>query len=217
MLLKKLLKVTTRFTYVLPHSSTEVRVNDYNLLLLLLWKANMDIQFVSENTLALANYVTGYVTKAEKSHLQDIFECTDETQPVFNRLFSFGVRLMRNCECGMYEAADLLLGEFLYAKSDTVKWITVEEPHKCNRVLKNYKDIKLLHDNDPNSPDIFAPNIIDDTCPKKPREFGHVCLYKFIQWYNHYGIDHSTGYTKCVKRLKPILVNHRLFDTSKED
>ena len=102
-------------------------------------------------------------------------------------------------------------------KSDTVKWITVEEPHKRKRVLKNYKDIKLLHDNDPNSQDILAPNIIDDIYPKRPKELEYVCLYEFIQWCNRYGIGHSTGYTKCVKRLKPILFNHRLFDTSKED
>ena len=46
-------------------------VNDYNPLLLL-WKANMDIQFISESSLALGYYITGYVTKAEKSHMQDI-------------------------------------------------------------------------------------------------------------------------------------------------
>jgi len=60
----------------------------------------MDIQFVSErSSQAFANYVTGYVTKAEKSHLQEIFEYTDVTQSVFSRLFSFGVRSMRNREC----------------------------------------------------------------------------------------------------------------------
>ena len=42
--------------YILPRAEGEERVNDYNPLLLLLWKANMDIQFVSESTLALAQY-----------------------------------------------------------------------------------------------------------------------------------------------------------------
>ena len=51
--------------YCLPRSNEETRVNDYNPLLLMLWKANMDIQFVVESLLALAHYVTGYVTKAE--------------------------------------------------------------------------------------------------------------------------------------------------------
>ena len=55
-------------------NKAEVRVNDYNPLLLLLWKANIDIQFVSESSLALAHYVTGYVTKAEKSNMQNIWQ-----------------------------------------------------------------------------------------------------------------------------------------------
>ena len=49
--------------YQISLTEAEVRVNDYNPLLLLLWKANMDIQFVSESSLALAHYVSGYVTK----------------------------------------------------------------------------------------------------------------------------------------------------------
>ena len=65
--------------YNLARSFSETRVNDCNSVLLSLWRANIDIQFVSEDSLALAHYVTGYVTKAEKSHLldtvwQEIFE-----------------------------------------------------------------------------------------------------------------------------------------------
>ena len=38
------------------------------------WKANIDIQFVAESSLALSHYVTGYVTKAEKSSLQEMWQ-----------------------------------------------------------------------------------------------------------------------------------------------
>ncbi len=40
----------------------------------MLWKANIDIQFVAESSLALAHYVSGYVTKAERSIMQDIWQ-----------------------------------------------------------------------------------------------------------------------------------------------
>ena len=50
--------------YQLTRTESEVRVNDYNPLLLMLWKANIDIQFIAEASLALAHYVSGYVTKA---------------------------------------------------------------------------------------------------------------------------------------------------------
>ena len=39
----------------------------------MLWQANIDIQFVAESSLALAHYVSGYVTKAERSNIQDIW------------------------------------------------------------------------------------------------------------------------------------------------
>jgi len=37
--------------YHLPCSSEEVRINDHNPLLLLIWKANIDIQYVADSPL----------------------------------------------------------------------------------------------------------------------------------------------------------------------
>ena len=36
--------------YELARTESEIRVNDYNPLLLMLWKANIDVQFVSESS-----------------------------------------------------------------------------------------------------------------------------------------------------------------------
>lgn len=77
--------------YQLPRTDEEARVNDYNPLLLMLWKANIDVQFVAESSLALAHYVSGYITKAEKSNLQDIWQEVSESKSVYGRLWSFGV------------------------------------------------------------------------------------------------------------------------------
>jgi len=48
----------------------------------------------------------------------------------FSRLFSFGVCFLHSRECGMYEASDILLGDHLLGKSDTVQWVPVDQPHK---------------------------------------------------------------------------------------
>ena len=56
--------------YQLTRTDSEVRVNDSNLFLLMLWKANVDIQFVAESSLVLAHYVSGHVMKAERSNMQ---------------------------------------------------------------------------------------------------------------------------------------------------
>ena len=106
-------------------SESETRVNDYNPLLLLLWKANIDIQFVAESSLALAHYLSGYVTKAEKSSMQDLWQQISDNRSIYGCLWSFGVRSLRFRECDLYEASDLLLGDHLTEKSTTVKWIDV--------------------------------------------------------------------------------------------
>ena len=57
-----------RGNYHLKRTEDDVKIN-YNPLLLKVWKANMDIQYIAESTMALAHYVSGYVTKAERSHV----------------------------------------------------------------------------------------------------------------------------------------------------
>ena len=67
--------------YQISCTEVEVRVNDYNpLLLLLLWKANVSIQFVTESSLALAHYMTGYVTKTEKSNMNEVWQEVSESK-----------------------------------------------------------------------------------------------------------------------------------------
>ena len=95
--------------YELPQSDVEGWVNDYNPLLLMLWKANIDIQYVAESSLALSHYVSGYVTKAEKSNLQGIWQEVSDTKSIYSRLWSFGIHSLCSRECGLYEASDLLL------------------------------------------------------------------------------------------------------------
>ena len=128
--------------YQLKRSESETRVNDYNPLLLLLWKANIDIQFVAESSLALAHYVSGYVTKAEKSSMQELWQQISDNKSIYGRLWSFGVRSLRFRECGLYEASDLLLGDHLTEKSTTVKWIDVSMPQNRQHQLKDHRLLK---------------------------------------------------------------------------
>ena len=99
-------------------------------LLLMLWKANIDIQFVVEASPALAHSVSGYVTKAERSNMQEIWQEVGDNKSIYSRLWSFGIRSLRFRECGLYETSDLLSGDHLTEKSDTVKWVDACMPHK---------------------------------------------------------------------------------------
>ena len=67
----------------------------------------MDLQYIAEKCLSLTEYVTGYVTKAEKSHAQDLLEVSS-CDNIYSRLWKIGQKLLRSKEVGLYEASDLL-------------------------------------------------------------------------------------------------------------
>ena len=52
--------------YYIMRGENEVRVDDYDPFFLMLWHASMDFQYISETSLALTEYVSGYVTKQRK-------------------------------------------------------------------------------------------------------------------------------------------------------
>ena len=175
--------------YRLPRSPEEIRINNYNPLLLMLWKANMDIQYIGESSLAIAQYVTGYVTKAEKSNMQDIWQEVSSHQSLYRKLWSFGVRSLRSRECGLYEASDLLLGDQLCGKSQTIQWVDVCQPHNRKCRLKDHSKLQEIREQDPNSTNIFEPNLVDTFYPERPDEMEDVCLYDFVANYTKSGVD----------------------------
>ena len=81
----------------------------------------MDLQYICESSLAITQYVMGYVTKAEKINMQDLWQDVWTHSSVYSKLWSFGIRCLRSRECGLYEASDLLLEDHLCEKSTTIK------------------------------------------------------------------------------------------------
>ena len=112
----------------------------------------MDLQYISETSLV---YVSGYVAKAEKSNVQDIWNDISNSDSVYKCLFQFGIKSMRLREVGLYEASELLLGDHLHKKSATVQYIGADMPHKRKRMLKNYSELKAMAAKNPNAEDIY--------------------------------------------------------------
>ena len=131
---------TRQRIYTLPRSTAEVRINNYNPLILYLWKANVDIQYVAESSLALAGYVTAYVTKAEKSNLQDVWSEIASSGTIYSQLWSFGTRALKSREVGLYEAA--VLSNHIAEKSVTVQFVNARLPSKRSRMLKKMSDLR---------------------------------------------------------------------------
>ena len=210
------LKSSHRQMYRLPRSPQEIRINNYNPLLLMLWKANIDIQFISESSLAVAQYVTGYVTKAEKSNMQEVWQEVSSHQTVYSKLWSFGVRCLRSRECGLYEASDLLLGDHLCEKSVTIKWVDVSQPHNRKRRLRDHSKLVEMRERDPNCMNIFEANLVDTFYPERPDDMEDVCLYDFVADYAKFGVG-KDGKTKYRRLNKSVLPNHKLYNPHKEN
>ena len=199
----------------MARTESEIRVNDHNPLLLMLWKANIDIQFVAESLLALAHYVSGYVTKAEKSSMQEIWQDVSENKSIYGRLWSFGVRSLRSRECGLYDTSDLLLGDHLTEKSTTVHWVDVSMPQKRSCRRRDHKVLEQMSVHNPDTEDIYENNLLDTHYPQRPESLEDVCLCDLVANYNWQGRDND-GDRKYTKLKKPRLPNNKLFDPQKE-
>ena len=170
-------------------SPEEIRINNYNPLLLMLWKANIDLQYIGESSLAIARYVTGYVTKAERSNMQDLWQEVSSHASIYSKLWSFGIRSLRSRECGLYEASDLLLGDHLCGKSQTVKWVDVSMPQNRKRRLRDHSKLVEMRDMNLDSTDFFKNNVIDTFYPQRHTHMEDICLYEFVAEYTKSGMD----------------------------
>ena len=109
--------------------------------------------------------MSGYVTKAECSNMQEIWQEVSDSKSIYSHLFSFGERSLRFRESGLYEASDVLLGNHLTEKSNTVKWVDVAMPHKRSRRLKNHKVLQEMTEHNPNDKATFKDNVVDTFYP----------------------------------------------------
>ena len=174
----------------------------------------MDIQFIGKSSLAIAQYVTGYVTKAEKSNMQEVWQEVSSHQTIYSKLWSFGVRCLRSRECGLYEASDLLLGDHLCGKSLTVKWVDVSQPHNRKCRLKDHSKLTEMRECNPNSTDIYEANLIDTFYPERPDNMEDVCLYGFVADYVKTGVDKDGNTTyrthqECSAKSQAVQVNKK--------
>ena len=146
--------------------------------------------------------------------MQEIWQEVSDNKSIYSRLWSFGIRSLRFRECGLYEANDLLLGDHLTEKSDTVKWVDVSMPHKRSRRLKNHKVLQQLAKNNSHSQNIFQDNVLDTFYPQRPASLEKVCLYDFVA---NYGID-TAGQRGCTGNLASLnSPNHKIFDPENEN
>ena len=180
--------------YEVERKHNERYINDYNPTLLYLWKGNVDIQFIGEESESLVEYISKYATKAPRSAISD-FELDAiqvNSKSNFGKLFQLASKLMKDRELGAMEARNFLLSEKPVQTNTSFMFINTVYASKRKSVLKNKKDLESLPDN---SKDIYYGNLIGTWYPKRPPydksngnlNLKEMSLFEFAKTYERVG------------------------------
>jgi hypothetical protein len=178
--------------YNLKRSSDEIFINDYNPILLLAWKGNVDIQYIGEQSMALDRYITTYITKAEKNATKKLWEDCNKAKHLRSKLKSFAVHNFKSREAGVYEVCDKLLGISMHEFSSQVTWVNTYPKDRRRKSIKPFEEINKMGLNDK---DIYFHNMPEDYYPNRPDELEDMSLFNFMSWY-----DYKTK--QCTKQHK---------------
>ena len=106
--------------------------------------------YICENSYSLVQYITKYVTKADKSHLsKDDFGISDS---MISKLWKYAFISLKTRELGAYEACDRWFLDDLYKCSEKFTFVSTVFPKNRSRMLKPFKDLEHA---DSKSTDIF--------------------------------------------------------------
>ena len=154
----------------------------------------MDIQFVSEYTYSICNYVIKYITKSEKSNIEDLEFAGNDESP-YRKATKFAYGLLRMRELGAHEAADRILhnsGE-LWRSSETYLFIPTTFPKYRTRTLKR---INELENQSGSSKKLFYSDLVHDYYPNRPHELHNLSLLSFAEQYEKiYHTPKTSPYT----------------------
>ena len=141
----------------------------------------MDIQFLSENSFSIAEYITKYITKPEKSNLDLEFD-EKSYRSAFQEASKFAYACLRSREMSAHEVVDRMLqnnGE-LWQCSDTFQFVPTTTVQYRTRTVK---PIKVLEAQDGNNTEIYYPDLIHDFYPRRPESLSGLSLYEFVEQY----------------------------------
>ena len=180
--------------YEVERKHNERYINDYNPTLLYLWKGNVDIQFIGEESESLVDYISKYATKAPRSAISD-FELDAiqvNSKSNFGKLFQLASKLMKDRELGAMEARNFLLSEKPVQTNASFMFINTVYASKRKSVLKSKKDLESLPDD---SKDIYYGDLIGTWYPKRPPydksngnlNLKEMSLFEFAKTYERVG------------------------------
>ena len=172
---------------VLRRETKDIFTNNYNVRLMNIHRANIDLQFISD-MYAVAEYVSNYCTKLESGQTALLRNINDEAiaegEAAKETLSKLSKALDRGREVGIQEAIYRLLGLTMTKFSEVVKFINSAHPHRRDGLLR--QDAEDL----PDGESVFH-NSVHDYYSNRPNnnstdgiDWDRMTLAKFVANYN---------------------------------
>ena len=180
---------------ILKREVNERWINNYNPDIMRAWKANMDIQYITDEY-ACVMYVASYMMKAEKAMGQLLKDVANDyrSMELKHQMNVIKGVFLNHREVSAQEAAYRLLSLPLKKMSSKVVFINTN-PKECRvKIMKPMNIIKNMTDDDE---DIFYLSI-SDKYAARPDFLENICLAEFAANYN----------TKKFKTNEPEDVEH---------
>ena len=138
-------------TIFLRRNLNEIRINNYNLLCLKAWWANMDIQYIT-NSYSCAVYISSYITKGQRGMSELMKAACDEAKSnnagIREQVRAIGNKFLNNIEISAQEAVYLLLQIPLRKSSRSTIFINTSPPEERIRLLKPIMEIENMDDDE---------------------------------------------------------------------
>ena len=217
---------------LLKRANEDILTNNFNLSLMNIHRANIDIQYVTDEY-AVAEYVSNYCTKMEggsSALLRNINEqCIAEGDTARDTLSKLSKALDRGREVGIQEAIYRLLGLTMTKFSEVVKFINAAHPHRRDGLLRQEQDLENLEPGESvfhNSPHDYYMSRPMNT-PEDDTDWEKMSLAEFVSKYNivkkkpenprneTVKLENNKGY--AVKRQKECVIRYFLrYDNDQE-
>ena len=160
----------------------EIRINNYNKILLRCWRANMDIQSVLD-PYSCAMYIITYISKAQKGMSNLLYQAAKEAREgnleIRKQVKTIGHKFLTHVEVSAQESVYFILQLPLKHSSREVVFVNTSPENERVIMLKNLKLIERLPDD---STDVETTSLIQRYA-ERPRQLEDLCLADFASWY----------------------------------
>ena len=167
----------------LKRELSEIRINNYNPVLLKCWEANMDIQYILD-PYACAAYIVSYISKGQRGLSNLLSQATkaarESSSDIKQQVRSIGNVFLSHVKIGAQEAVYLLLQMPLRRASRQITFLNTNSVDKRVTLIKSTPDLMALPKD---STSIEADNSIK-RYQRRPRSMEKYCLADFVAWFD---------------------------------